>query len=64
MEKEKTERKEKADFIGGFMFEVSEFGNAIEVFDEQLWMMAVHQVIVHPDGKLTFQFWNGEKLEI
>ena len=64
LEKEKTERKEKADFIGGFMFEVSEFGNAIEVFDEQLWMMAVHQMIVHPDGKLTFQFWNGEKLEI
>ena len=63
LEKEKTERKQKEVLIGAFMFEVSEYGNAIEEFDEQLWMMVIDCVIVYPDGRLGFKFRNGVEIE-
>ena len=63
LEKEKTERKQKEVLIGAFMFEVSEYGKAIEEFDEQLWMMVIDCVIVYPDGRLGFKFRNGVEIE-
>lgn len=63
LEDEKQKRKEKAIYIGGFIFEISELGHAITEFDEQLWMMVIDSVIVHQHGKMVFKFRNGVEIE-
>ncbi len=63
LETEKQERLSKGIFIGGFMFEVSEFNTAIEDFDEQLWMMVIDCLEVHHDDRMVFKFRNGMAIE-
>lgn len=63
LEAEKKERLNKSVFIGGFMFEVSEYQRAIDCFNDQLWMMVIDCVEIHHDGKMIFKFRNGASIE-
>lgn len=63
LESEKKERLNKSVFIGGFMFEVSDYQRAIDCFDDQLWMMVIDCVEIHHDGKMIFKFRNGASIE-
>ena len=58
----KTERQAQADAIGAFMFEVQELGTLSE-FDEKLWLTVIDTVTVHADGRMTFKFQGGMKID-
>lgn len=64
LETEKQEKKHKSTYIGGMMFEISEYKTAITEFDEQLWMMTVDTVLIKNDGNMVFRFRNGADIEV
>ena len=62
-QKEKAQRLAKADAIGGFMFELSEYTEAITEFNEGLWLAVVEKATAYHDGRLVFTFQNGIEIE-
>ena len=64
LQKEKAQRLAKADAIGGFMFELSEYTEAITEFNEGLWLAVVEKATAYHDGRLVFTFQNGTEIEI
>lgn len=63
LQEQKKQRQAKADAIGGFMFELSERGDAINEFDERLWLAVVEKATAYHDGRLVFRFQNGSEIE-
>ena len=52
----KAQWEAKAEDIGGFMFELAEYGKSVTEFDDRLWLTVIDSVTVHRDGQLTFKF--------
>lgn len=63
LQKEKAQRLAQADSIGGFMFELSEYTEAITEFDEGLWLAVIEKATAYHDGRLVFTFQNGVSLD-
>lgn len=63
LRKEKAQRLAQADSIGGFMFELSEYTEAVTEFDEGLWLAVIEKATAYHDGRLVFTFQNGLKLD-
>ena len=59
----KTAREAQAKAIGAFMFEVQEL-NAFTEFDEKLWLAVIDKVTVHTNGRMTFRFRSGTKIDV
>lgn len=64
LQKQKEERLAKRDLIGGFILELSKCKELLEEFDEKLWIAIIDKVTVFQDGRLTFEFKNGTKIEV
>ena len=58
----KAQREVKAEGIGGFMFELAEYGQPIAEFDDRLWLTVIDTVTVHRNGRLTFKFQTGHEI--
>ena len=58
----KAQREAKAEDIGGFMFELAEYGESLTEFDDRLWLTVIDIVTVHRDGRLTFKFQTGHEM--
>ena len=58
----KAKREAKAEDIGGFMFELAEYGDPITEFDDRLWLTVIDTVTVHRDVQLTFKFQTGHEI--
>ena len=58
----KTAREAQADAIGAFMFEVQEL-DALNDFDDKLWLTVIDTVTVHADGRMTFRFQGGTEID-
>ena len=58
----KAQREAKAEDIGGFMFELAEYGESLTEFDDRLWLTVIDTVTVHRDGQLTFKFQTGHEM--
>ena len=58
----KAQREAKAEDIGGFMFELAEYGDPITEFDDRLWLTVIDTVTVQRDGQLTFKFQTGHEM--
>ena len=58
----KAQREAKAEDIGGFMFELAEYGESLTEFDDWLWLTVIDIVTVHRDGRLTFKFQTGHEM--
>lgn len=63
LQKAKAQRLTQADSIGGFMFELSEYTEAITEFSEDLWLAVVEKATAYHDGRLVFTFQNGTEIE-
>ena len=63
LQKEKGQRLAKAEAIGGFIFELSEYTEAISEFNEGLWLALVEKATAFHDGRLVFTFQNGTEIE-
>ena len=63
LQKEKAQRLAQADSIGGFMFELSEYTEAVTEFDEGLWLAVIGKATAYHDGRLVFTFQNGTEIE-
>ena len=64
LQAEKAQREAKAEDIGGFMFELAEYGEPIIEFDDRLWLTAIDTVTVHRDGRLIFRFQTGHEITV
>ena len=62
LQAEKAQREAKAEDIGGFMFELAEYGEPITEFDDRLWLTVIDTVTVHRDGRMTFKFQTGHEM--
>ena len=62
LQAEKAQREAKAEDIGGFMFELAEYGESLTEFDDRLWLTVIDTVTVHRDGQLTFKFQTGHEM--
>ena len=58
------ERKQRADVIGGFMFEIKERNGIIDEFDEELWTTLLESVTITREGKWLFKFKNERVVEV
>ena len=62
LQAEKAQREAKAEDIGGFMFELAEYGESLTEFDDRLWLTVIDTVTVYWDGQLTFKFQTGHEM--
>ena len=58
------ERKQRADVIGGFMFEIKERDGIIDEFAEDLWTTLLESVTITREGKWLFKFKNERVVEV
>ena len=58
------ERKQRADVISGFMFEIKERDGIIDEFDEELWTTLLESVTITREGKWLFKFKNERVVEV
>ena len=56
LQKKRTERLQKADAIGGFMFALMERDAPPETFTDGLWIDSIDLITIQGDGTLVFQF--------
>ena len=56
LQKKRTERLQKADTIGGFMFALMERDAPPETFTDGLWIDSIDLITIQGDGTLVFQF--------
>ena len=57
----KAKREAKAEDIGGFMFELAEYGDPITEFDDRLWLTVIDIVTVHRQDA-SRRFFDGALL--
>ncbi len=62
LQEQRTARREEADRIGAFMFELHENDTPLTEFDNKLWLAVVDKVTVKEDGRLIFRFRNGREV--
>jgi len=62
LQDKQSQRQQKADLIGGFMFELHEQDGPITEFRNRLWYSTVDTVTVHADGRLVFRFLNDMEI--
>lgn len=60
----KASRLSQKDLLDGMIRQLTEQDMTITAFDEKLWRIMVENVTVGTDGKLTFLFRNGTKIEV
>ena len=60
----RAQREAKAEDIGGFMFELAEYGEPITEFDDRLWLTVIDTVTVHRDRRLAFRLQTGHEMTI
>lgn len=58
------ERKQRADVISGFMFEIRERDGILDEFDEELWTALLESVTITREGKWLFKFKNERVIEV
>lgn len=58
------ERKQRADVIGGFMFEIKERDGIIDEFAEDLWTTLLESVTITREGKWLFKFKNERVVKV
>ncbi len=61
LESLKRERQSKSLMIEGFVQNLEGQQEALEEFDDRLWIVAIETVTVQQDGKLYFVFKDGTK---
>jgi len=59
LQEQREEKNNKAILIGGFMFELMERDQAVEEFDDHLWLVTIDKVTAYHDGRMVFKFQNG-----
>jgi len=59
---QRADKMEKADAIGGFLFEIKELESLPIEFSERLWHNMLDHVKVYEDDRLVFVFRNGMKI--
>lgn len=64
LQKKRTERLQKADAIGGFMFTLMERDAPLKTFTDGLWIDSIDLVTVLADGTLEFRFQNGSEITV
>lgn len=57
----KAARETQAEAIGAFMFKVQELDVRTE-FDRKLWLTIIDAMTVHADGRMTFKFQSGTRI--
>ena len=63
LERKRADRMAQADAMGGFMFELSERDEALQEFDDKLWIATVEKATAFNDGRLVFTFKNSLDIE-
>ena len=63
LQEQSKQRKDQADSIGAFMFELYETENPITAFDNKLWISVIESITVKNNGTLLFRFRNGMEIE-
>ena len=63
LQEQSKQRKDQADSIGAFMFELHEIENPITTFDNKLWISVIESITVKNNGTLLFRFRNGMEIE-
>lgn len=63
LRKKIEDRTDEADKIGAFMFEINEFNEPLDHFDEHLWIAVIDHLTVYHDGKIMFSLSNGMEIE-
>ena len=58
------ERRNKAEMISAFMFEIHERDSVLDEFDAELWLTTVDQVKIYADGKMRFIFKIGTEVTV
>lgn len=64
LQKRRTDRLQKADAIGGFMFTLMERDAPLDTFTDGLWIDSIDLVTVKPNGTLVFRFQNGREITV
>lgn len=60
----RSERMQKADDLGGFMFKLNERDTVLDHFDPRLWSEVVECATVYASNKIVFRFKNGSEFEV
>ena len=60
LQKKRTERQNKAEAIGRFMYRLTERDGALSEFTAGLWIDSIETVVVQVDGTTVFRF-QGER---
>ena len=63
LQEQSKRRKDRADSIGAFMFELHETENPITEFDNKLWISVIESITVKNNGTLLFRFKNRMEIE-
>ena len=63
LQEQSKRRKDQADSIGAFMFELHETENPITEFDNKLWISIIESITVKKNGTLLFRFRNRMEIE-
>ena len=63
LQEQSKQRKDQADSIGAFIFELHEIENPITTFDNKLWISVIESITVKNNGTLLFRFRNGMEIE-
>ena len=64
LQKKRTARQKKAEALTRFMTQVSERNEPLTAFTDGLWLDAIDQVTVQPDGVLLFRFQGGREVTV
>jgi regulator of replication initiation timing len=64
LRKKRSDRVQKAEAIGGFMFALMEREQPLETFTDGLWIDSMDQVVVQSDGTMVFRFRNGSEITV
>ena len=62
LEEQKREKQHKNVVLKIFIKNLTKNENALESFDEQIWMVAIERVVISRTGQLTFQFKDGTEI--
>jgi hypothetical protein len=60
---EKADRQNRERELGGFIDFLRRNPLVLDAWDEQLCTLLVVKGIVHRDGSIEFEFWNGENID-
>lgn len=60
---EKRNRQHKSRILGTYIRNLEASPQALDTFDDKLWMTSIDRVMVMPDGKLVFRFMDGTETQ-